>query len=25
MGVARILAFLASPDADYMRGTIFTR
>jgi NAD(P)-dependent dehydrogenase (short-subunit alcohol dehydrogenase family) len=25
IGVARILAFLASPDADYMRGTIFTR
>ena len=25
MGVARILTFLASPDADYMRGTIFTR
>jgi NAD(P)-dependent dehydrogenase (short-subunit alcohol dehydrogenase family) len=24
-GVARILAFLASADADYMRGTIFTR
>ena len=25
MGVARIIAFLASPDADYVRGTIFTR
>jgi NAD(P)-dependent dehydrogenase (short-subunit alcohol dehydrogenase family) len=25
MGVARILAFLASSDADYVRGTIFTR
>ena len=25
MGLARILAFLASRDADYMRGTIFTR
>jgi NAD(P)-dependent dehydrogenase (short-subunit alcohol dehydrogenase family) len=25
MGVARILAFLASPEADYLRGTIFTR
>ncbi len=24
-GVARILAFLASDDADYVRGTIFTR
>lgn len=24
-GVARILAFLASADADYMRGTVFTR
>lgn len=24
-GVARILAFLASVDADYMRGTVFTR
>ena len=24
-GVARILAFLASPDADYVRGTVFTR
>lgn len=24
-GVARVLAFLASPDADYVRGTIFTR
>jgi NAD(P)-dependent dehydrogenase (short-subunit alcohol dehydrogenase family) len=24
-GVARILAFLASPDAAYVRGTIFTR
>src|SRR5919199_558658 len=24
-GVAKILAFLASPDADYVRGTIFTR
>jgi NAD(P)-dependent dehydrogenase (short-subunit alcohol dehydrogenase family) len=25
VGIARILAFLASDDADYMRGTIFTR
>jgi NAD(P)-dependent dehydrogenase (short-subunit alcohol dehydrogenase family) len=25
LGVARLLAFLASPDADYVRGTIFTR
>jgi NAD(P)-dependent dehydrogenase (short-subunit alcohol dehydrogenase family) len=25
LGLARILAFLASRDADYMRGTIFTR
>ena len=25
IGVARILAFLASKDADYVRGTIFTR
>lgn len=24
-GVARILAFLASPDADYLLGTVFTR
>ena len=24
-GVARVLAFLASADADYVRGTIFTR
>ena len=24
-GVARVLAFLASPDADYVRGTVFTR
>jgi NAD(P)-dependent dehydrogenase (short-subunit alcohol dehydrogenase family) len=24
-GVAKILAFLASPDADYVRGTIYTR
>jgi NAD(P)-dependent dehydrogenase (short-subunit alcohol dehydrogenase family) len=24
-GVANILAFLASPEADYVRGTIFTR
>jgi NAD(P)-dependent dehydrogenase (short-subunit alcohol dehydrogenase family) len=24
-GVASILAFLASPEADYVRGTIFTR
>ena len=24
-GVARVLAFLASPDAAYVRGTIFTR
>ncbi len=25
MGVARILVFLASPDADYVRGSIYTR
>ena len=25
LGVAKILAFLASPDAEYLRGTIFTR
>lgn len=25
LGVARILAFLASPDADFVRGTVFTR
>jgi NAD(P)-dependent dehydrogenase (short-subunit alcohol dehydrogenase family) len=25
MLLARVLAFLASPDADYVRGTIFTR
>lgn len=25
MGVARVLAFLASADADYVRGTLFTR
>jgi NAD(P)-dependent dehydrogenase (short-subunit alcohol dehydrogenase family) len=25
LGVARILAFLASSDADYVRGTVFTR
>jgi len=25
LGVARILAFLASPDADFVRGTIYTR
>ncbi len=25
MGVARVLAFLASDDADYVRGTVFTR
>jgi len=25
MGVARILAFLASGEADYVRGTVFTR
>jgi len=25
MGVARLLAFLASTDADYVRGAIFTR
>ena len=25
LGVARVLAFLASPDADYVRGTVFTR
>jgi len=25
LGVARLLAFLASPDADYVRGTIYTR
>ncbi len=24
-GVAKVLAFLASPEADYVRGTIFTR
>jgi NAD(P)-dependent dehydrogenase (short-subunit alcohol dehydrogenase family) len=24
-GVAKVLAFLASDDADYVRGTIFTR
>ena len=24
-GVARVLAFLASPEADYVRGTVFTR
>jgi len=24
-GLARVLAFLASPDADYVRGTLFTR
>jgi 3-oxoacyl-[acyl-carrier protein] reductase len=24
-GVARVLAFLASPEAEYVRGTIFTR
>ena len=24
-GVAKILTFLASDDADYVRGTIFTR
>lgn len=24
-GVAKVLTFLASPDADYVRGTIFTR
>jgi len=24
-GVARLLAFLASDDADYVRGTVFTR
>jgi NAD(P)-dependent dehydrogenase (short-subunit alcohol dehydrogenase family) len=24
-GVARVLAFLASPDADFVRGTVFTR
>ena len=24
-GIGRILAFLASADADYVRGTIFTR
>ncbi len=24
-GIGRILAFLASPDADYVRGTIYTR
>ena len=24
-GLARVLAFLASPDADYVRGTIYTR
>jgi NAD(P)-dependent dehydrogenase (short-subunit alcohol dehydrogenase family) len=25
LGLARVLAFLASPDADFVRGTIFTR
>jgi len=25
LGIARLLAFLASPDADYVRGTIYTR
>ena len=25
MGVARLLAFLASTDADYVRGAIYTR
>ena len=25
MGIARVLAFLASEDGDYVRGTIFTR
>ncbi len=25
MGVAKVLAFLASDDAEYVRGTIFTR
>jgi hypothetical protein len=24
-GLAKVLAFLASPDADYVRGTVFTR
>jgi NAD(P)-dependent dehydrogenase (short-subunit alcohol dehydrogenase family) len=24
-GVAKVLAFLASDDADYVRGTVFTR
>jgi 3-oxoacyl-[acyl-carrier protein] reductase len=24
-GVARVIAFLASPEAHYVRGTIFTR
>jgi NAD(P)-dependent dehydrogenase (short-subunit alcohol dehydrogenase family) len=24
-GVARVLAFLVSDDADYVRGTLFTR
>lgn len=24
-GLARVLAFLASPEADYVRGTLFTR
>ena len=24
-GVARVLAFLASDEADYVRGTVFTR
>jgi NAD(P)-dependent dehydrogenase (short-subunit alcohol dehydrogenase family) len=24
-GVARVIAFLASPEADYVRGTLFTR
>src|SRR5438094_137771 len=25
MGVARVLAFLASDEADYVRGSVFTR
>lgn len=25
IGVARVLAFLASPEADYVRGSVFTR
>ena len=25
LGIARVLAFLASPEGDYVRGTVFTR